>query len=142
MHMTAADLDSKISLPVPGFLRWRRHAFDIYSTSHIGVWLNKISSTQLRAMSAPEPDLEQVKFMSQRVLGIMKRPKIDDVLGGLRDLFAPQNVDSFDFSDELAEVVSHLWSWLIMTPTQTWPREKSSWKMRCSSSVPMPGTQS
>ena len=108
MHKTAADLDPKIDLPVPGFLRWRRHAFDIYSTRHVQVWLRKISSTQLKTMSAPEPDLEQVKFMSQRVLGIVKRPKLDDVFAGLKELFSTENVEFYDFADELLTVAAAL----------------------------------
>lgn len=59
-------------------------------------------------MSAPEPDLEQVRFMSQRVLGIVKRPKLDDVSAGLKELFSTENVELYDFADELTEVAAAL----------------------------------
>ena len=106
MHQTSANLAPVVTLPVPDFLKWRRHSYDIFHTKHTEVWLRKVSSEELRKMAAPGVEMEQTKFLAQRVLALVKLPKMQEVLDSLREVFSPESAELFSFEAELTEVAA------------------------------------
>ena len=93
-----------VTMEMPKWMLWKRHAWSIKTTSDHAMWLKCIGIKALVDNGATDATSSQVELLATRVLSIVRAQLFEEVKKGLAALFHP----SFD-TDDLADETRDFW---------------------------------